>query len=171
VNLLTDTLPALALATDRNPGAMARTPRPASAPLLDRVSLLFVLIVGILGGLVGLGLYWQLPRSGYAAGSTQTIVFCFLVFVQLSFVLPARRVHWQPLFNIWVPLAISASVAAQFAVLALPALSAALQVVSLRRGDLGVIAVATAGCWLLAEATSAYSRSRGTLAAPEINPR
>ena len=38
INLLTDGLPALALAFDRTPGVMQQPPRPADSPLLDRPS-------------------------------------------------------------------------------------------------------------------------------------
>jgi Ca2+-transporting ATPase len=165
INLLTDSLPALALATDRNPGAMAQPPRPASAPLLDRASLRFIVIVGVLGGLVGLGLLGGLPPIGHSLESTQTVVFSFLVFVQLSFVLPARRVHWQPMFNWLVVAAIAVSVAAQFLALFVPALSQALQSVPLSLPQLTWVAVATLFCWLVAEATVFRSR-RSSVRAP-----
>jgi magnesium-transporting ATPase (P-type) len=38
INLLTDGLPALALAFDRTPGVMQQKPRPADSPLLGRAS-------------------------------------------------------------------------------------------------------------------------------------
>ena len=42
INLITDGLPALALAFDRTPGVMQQPPRPADSPLLDRPSVRFV---------------------------------------------------------------------------------------------------------------------------------
>jgi Ca2+-transporting ATPase len=42
INLMTDGLPALALAFDRMPGVMQQPPRPADSPLLDRPSTQFV---------------------------------------------------------------------------------------------------------------------------------
>ena len=42
INLVTDGLPALALAFDRTPGVMQQPPRPPQSPLLDRPSVRFV---------------------------------------------------------------------------------------------------------------------------------
>ena len=46
INLLTDGLPALALAFDRTPGVMQQPPRPVGSPLLDRPSARFVVGTG-----------------------------------------------------------------------------------------------------------------------------
>ena len=46
INLLTDGLPALALAFDRTPGVMQQPPRAVDSPLLDRPSLRFIVGAG-----------------------------------------------------------------------------------------------------------------------------
>ncbi|MEZ5506095.1 MAG: cation-translocating P-type ATPase [Gammaproteobacteria bacterium] len=102
VNLLTDSLPALAITTDRNLNVLATRPRDPGAPLMDRPTLLFVVLAGVVGGMVALGLYGLLPRWINDPGRVQTLVFCYLVFVQLSFVLPARRVNLLSQRNPWV---------------------------------------------------------------------
>ena len=158
MNLLTDSFPALALATDQNPGVMALPPRPSAAPLLDRASVIFVVVGGVLGGLVGLVLLLQLPAIGYSLPQTRSVVFCFLVFVQLAFVLPARRVHWNPPFNPLVWLAVSMTAGAQLLAIALPGLRQMLQMEPLEWSSVWLVIASTAACWLAVEATSWYLR-------------
>ena len=55
INLLTDGVPALALAFDRTPGVMQQPPRPANAPLLDRPSVRFVVAAGSMKAVLALG--------------------------------------------------------------------------------------------------------------------
>ena len=106
VNLLTDSLPALAITTDRNEGVMALPPRSPESPLLDQPTLRFVLGVGLLGGLVALALLWLLPLFELPFEQVQTTVFCYLVWVQISFVLPARKVRLGAISNPWVSLSL-----------------------------------------------------------------
>ncbi len=106
VNLLTDSLPALALAMDKNQGVMLTKPRPPEAPLLGGSSLYFTLGAGVFGGITALLILIILPMLGYSPAYAQTLVFCYLVYVQLSFVLPARRVNLKPSVNALVYLSI-----------------------------------------------------------------
>jgi len=66
INLLTDGLPALALAFDRTPGVMQQRPRPAESPLLDRGSVRFIVGVGTIKALLALGILGLLPMLGYS---------------------------------------------------------------------------------------------------------
>lgn len=120
MNLVTDSLPALALAVDKNPGVMARQPRASQAPLLDRQSIQFITTAGILGGSLALGLLLGLPALGFDASMSQTAVFCFLVLAQLCFTLPARKVHLTPVFNYWVFGALLLALCVQILALILP---------------------------------------------------
>lgn len=120
VNLLTDSLPALAITTDRNKGVMAMAPRPPNSPLLDRPTMLFVLLVGVLGGAVALTMLMALPSLGIPFTQSQTVVFCYLVWVQISFVLPARRVNMVSAFNPWVMTALLSVALLQLVVALVP---------------------------------------------------
>lgn len=122
VNLLTDSLPALAITADHNPGVMEKPPRPPATPLLDQPTLQFVLSVGMLGGLVALALLLLLPGLGYPFAQVQTTVFCYLVWVQMSFVLPARRVNLVSQANRWLQAALTLVAGAQLVVVLLPGL-------------------------------------------------
>ena len=64
INLLTDGLPALALAFDRTPGVMQHKPRPADSPLLDRPSVRFVAGVGTMKALLALAVLGLVPMVG-----------------------------------------------------------------------------------------------------------
>ncbi|MCG8316701.1 MAG: cation-translocating P-type ATPase [Pseudomonadales bacterium] len=156
VNLLTDSLPALAITTDKNPGVMNQTPRSPASPLLDRSTWLFVLMVGLLGGGVALALLWQLPAMGYSFDQVQTMVFCYLVWVQLSFVLPARRVNMESVSNVWVLGALAAASLAQLIIVTVPGFQ-----VFFGLGDLPlvlwlVLVLILLGSWLLAHGCASW---------------
>ena len=108
------------MTTDENQGVMDRAPRPRNSPLLDGPSLRFVIAVGLLGGIAALGLLAGLPQWGYSFGETQTLVFCYLVWVQILFVLPARRVNIQSGFNPWVSGSLLLVAVLQLAVVLVP---------------------------------------------------
>ena len=65
INLMTDGLPALALAFDRTPGVMQQPPRPPGAPLLDRPSVRFVASAGSMKAILALSILGVVPRLGY----------------------------------------------------------------------------------------------------------
>lgn len=161
INLITDSLPALALTTDRNPHVMTLPPRSPAAPLLERVTLRFTVSVGLLGGLVALILLVALPLLGFEKAYTQSLIFSFLVLVQLSFVLPARKVHLIPKPNNWIIGALSAGILLQMLALFLPPLASALKLASIDWLMAGIILVATCICWLIAEGISYKMRNRG----------
>ena len=64
INLMTDGLPALALAFDRTPGVMQQPPRPADSPLLDRSSVRFIMATGSMKAALALGILGLVPRLG-----------------------------------------------------------------------------------------------------------
>ncbi|MBL4608533.1 MAG: cation-transporting P-type ATPase [Pseudomonadales bacterium] len=156
INLLTDSLPALALSVDKNPGVLAMKPRMASAPLLDNGSLKFIVLVGLLGGAVALSLLIVLPELGYDKGFTQTLVFCFIVLVQLSFVMPARKVHFPPVFNRWVLGALLVGFLAQGAAIIFPPLRTVLVVESPSWSLLLILSISVPSCWLIADRCSIW---------------
>lgn len=131
VNLLTDSLPALALTTDLNPGVMKRPPRAPGQSLLGGATLPFIFLGGLVGGTVALGLLAVLPMLGWPTATTQTVVFCYLVLVQLSFVLPARRVNAPSPVNYWVWGALILVACLQLSLFVIPSLGEGLGVVPL----------------------------------------
>lgn len=151
VNLLTDSLPALAITTDQNSGVLDMAPRDPGSPLMDRPTLQFVVLAGVSGGLLALGLYLLLPLLGWPSEQVQTLVFCFLVFVQLAFVLPARRVQLKSGINYWVLLALLTGAVAQVLAMSLEGLGGFLNVDTLTGTGIAVLGLSVLGGWIVAE--------------------
>ena len=87
---------------------------------------------------------------GYSFDQVQTMVFCYLVWVQLSFVLPARRVNMESVSNVWVLGALAAASLAQLIIVTVPGFQ-----VFFGLGDLPlvlwlVLVLILLGSWLLA---------------------
>lgn len=120
INLLTDSLPALAITTDQNRNMMQLPPRKTTEPLLDSRSMRFIFSLGFVGGLVSLGALFSLPSMGFSAGITQSWIFSFVVLIQLSFVLPARQVKMVSEKNLWVLAAILLCLVLQLLAIFLP---------------------------------------------------
>jgi len=105
INLVTDGLPALALALDRNPGVLERPPRPKDSPLLDAPSLRFILLTGTIKAAFALLLLALLPGWGRiqaplsATEVARTATFHFMTLGQLFFAYAARHTHLIPLPN------------------------------------------------------------------------
>ncbi|RIL03542.1 MAG: cation-translocating P-type ATPase [Proteobacteria bacterium] len=84
INLVTDGLPALALATDPiDPGVMRRPPRPASAQLADGAALRGLLLTGALTAAVAFAAYWFALRGGSDVEAARNAAFSTLVFAEL----------------------------------------------------------------------------------------
>ena len=120
INLLTDGIPALALAFDRTPGVMRQPPRPAESPLLDRPSVRFVVAVGSMKALLALAVLGVVPLFGYSLEVTRATAFHFMAVGQLFMVYPARHTWMRPLSNPYLHAAIIAGVAIQLAAASLP---------------------------------------------------
>jgi P-type Ca2+ transporter type 2C len=84
INLVTDGLPALALATDPiDAGVLDRPPRPPGAPVLDRGVLSAIALVGALATAAAFGAFaWELA-AGASLGAARNAAFAVLVFAQL----------------------------------------------------------------------------------------
>jgi Ca2+-transporting ATPase len=123
INLLTDGLPALALAFDRTPGVMQQKPRPAESPLLDRASIRFVVSVGTMKALLALGILGLLPTFGYSLEVTRGVAFHFMAVGQLFLTYPSRHTWMRPLANPYLHAAVVGGVAIQFVAASLPAVS------------------------------------------------
>ena len=120
INLLTDGIPALALAFDRTPGVMRQPPRPASSPLLDRPSVRFVIGVGSMKAALALSVLGILPLFGYSLDVTRAAAFHFMAVGQLLLVYPSRHTWMRPLSNPYLHTAVIAGVGIQLAAASLP---------------------------------------------------
>jgi Ca2+-transporting ATPase len=123
INLLTDGLPALALAFDRTPGVMQQKPRPADSPLLDRPSLQFVIGVGTMKALLALAVLGVVPTFGYSLEVTRAVAFHFMAIGQLFLTYPSRHTWMRPLANPYLHAAVAGGVAIQFAAAYIPVVS------------------------------------------------
>jgi Ca2+-transporting ATPase len=123
INLMTDGLPALALAFDRTPGVMQQKPRPADAPLLDRASVRFVAGVGTTKALLALGMLGLVPMFGYGLDASRAATFHFMAIGQLLLTYPARHTWMRPLPNRYLHAAVVGGVAIQVAAATLPKVS------------------------------------------------
>ena len=123
INLITDGLPALALAFDRTPGVMRQRPRPADSPLLDRPSVQFVAAVGTMNGLLALGVLGVVPMFGYGLDVTRAAAFHFMAIGQLVLTYPSRHTRIRPLPNPYLHAAVVGGVAIQFAAASMPIVS------------------------------------------------
>jgi Ca2+-transporting ATPase len=123
INLMTDGLPALALAFDRTPGVMQQKPRPADAPLLDRASVRFVASVGTMKALLALAVLGLVPMFGYSLEVTRAVAFHFMAIGQLFLTYPSRHTWMRPLANPYLHAAVVGGVAIQFAAASLPIVS------------------------------------------------
>jgi P-type Ca2+ transporter type 2C len=120
INLLTDGLPALALAFDRTPGVMQQRPRPADSPLLDRPSVRFVVGVGSMKAVLALVVLGALPAFGYSLEVTRAVAFHFMAIGQLFLTYPSRHTSTRPLSNRYLHAAVLGGIGIQFAAASLP---------------------------------------------------
>lgn len=152
INFIADGPPALALGLDRNPGVMRRRPRDPAAPLLDPLSLRFILITGIVKAVIGVMLLISLPQMGYGVASTITAVFLYESLAQLVFVYPSRRVAVRPQTNRVLNVIVVVSIALQVATVLVPSLRTLLGLTPLDAQTGLLIAAAVLVTWGIAEA-------------------
>jgi P-type Ca2+ transporter type 2C len=120
INLMTDGVPALALAFDRTPGVMHQPPRPPNAPLLDRPSVRFVVTAGSMKAALALTLLLLVPWFGYSRDVARAVAFHFMAVGQLLLTYPSRHTWMRPLPNRYLHAAVVGGVAVQVAAASLP---------------------------------------------------
>ncbi|HUU35702.1 MAG TPA: HAD-IC family P-type ATPase, partial [Vicinamibacterales bacterium] len=151
INLVTDGLPALALAFDRTPGVMQHPPRRPESPLLDRPSVHFVVGAGTMNAVLALGILGIVPWLGYGLDTTRATAFHFMAVGQLFLTYPSRHTSVHPLPNRSLPLAVLGGIAIQMAAAWLPLTSRLLGNAAIPAA-LWLVVFATAGLsWALAE--------------------
>jgi len=154
INLLTDGVPALALAFDRTPGVMQQPPRPADAPLLDRPSVQFVVAAGSMKAILALGVLGLMPWFGYPLDVTRAVAFHFMAVGQLLLTYPSRHTWMRPLPNAYLHAAVMAGVGIQFAAASLPFTSDLLGDAAIPTELWGVVFGGALLAWALAEVCS-----------------
>jgi Ca2+-transporting ATPase len=156
INLLTDGLPALALAFDRTSGVMEQMPRPPNSPLLDRPSVRFIAAVGVMNALLALGVLGLLPTFGYSLETTRAAAFHFIAVGQLFLTYPSRHTWVRPLSNPYLHVAVAGSLTIQLIAASIPAVSNLLGNAGIP-AELWVVVLATVFMsWGLAEAVSRF---------------
>ena len=161
INLVTDALPALALALDRNPGTMDAAPRSPQSPLLGRPSVTFIaLSAGTLSGLLLL-VFSLAPAWGMSAEVARTTGFTILVLGQLSYTFSSRRLDAAPLPNRALVAAVGVCVLLQLLTLFTPLLQRLLGLVALPPPAVALALGGSGLIWLLSERLGAVIYDRG----------
>ncbi len=143
VNLVTDGLPATALALDPySPGIMERKPRAARESILSSELRGDIIIFGILIGAMSLVLFWLYQKSGLM--KAQTIVFTSLVLFELVRLQTIRSDYQLKIFsNKWLVGAVILSVLLHLLVIYTP-FNILFKTTHLEPLDWGVLVVASA---------------------------
>jgi len=160
INILADGAPALALGLDRNPGLMQRPPRNPKAPLLDKPSLVFILVTGVAKALMGTLIFLFLYLRGLDLLTVRSAIFLYEVLAQLAFAYPSRSLQVSPLPNSFLQLSILLGVAMMVFVFGLPTGQELLGVVSLEFEVLAWVVLALAVTSLIAFCTMVYIRQQ-----------
>jgi Ca2+-transporting ATPase len=166
INVLTDGLPALALAFDRTPGVMQQKPRAADSPLLDRPSIRFVVGVGTMKAALGLALLGALPLFGYSLDVTRATAFHFMAIGQLLLTFPSRHTWIRPLPNKYLYAAVLGGIAIQFGAASVPVLAELLGHAAIPWELWPVVFASAVVAWGLSEIISlaVWRRAAGTTA-------
>lgn len=155
MNLVTDGLPAIALSLDPvNPRIMQRPPRRIDDGIFSGGMLKTILIQGALIALGTVGVFIYSLVSGTPLDTARTMAFSTLVISQLLYVFRCRGADSRGFFadlvsNLYLTVAVVASLAMHILVLTHPVLQKAFQVTGLSAFDWGIIlAVAFFVSWL-----------------------
>lgn len=131
INFVADGPAALAMAFERNPGMMRLPPRPAGAPLLDRLSLSFIFETGALKAGVGLFILAYLHWRGAPPVYTISAVFLYESISQLLFAYPAKDLKAKSPANTVLFISVWASIGLQLSTVLIPGLRSPLGLTSL----------------------------------------
>ncbi|MBI2355761.1 MAG: cation-translocating P-type ATPase [Candidatus Doudnabacteria bacterium] len=92
INLISDGLPAIALALDpKDPDAMRRPPRSKEHRLLDLASFALLLLYGLIIAVIALAAYWQILKTTGNVVLARTWTFTILILLQLLMAFIIRR--------------------------------------------------------------------------------
>jgi Ca2+-transporting ATPase len=165
VNLVTDSLPALALSVDPVvPGVMERKPRPRSEGIFTRLMLLDMALIGIATGAGTLGLFYVYLPAGVEMA--RTMAFTGLVVFQMWNCLICRSEDRSIfgkniLSNIYLIAAIAISVVLQCIILYVPVFESVFRTVPISPYDWLILALVTLSTVALIEARKLLFRLFG----------
>ena len=162
INLLTDGLPALALAFDRTPGVMQQPPRPVDSPLLDRPSVRFVVGAGTMKAALALSVLGLVPRLGYDLEVARATAFHFMAVGQLLLTYPSRHTWTRALQNPYLHAAVLVGIGVQVTAATLPLTAALLGHAAIPVELWGLVLAGALLAWAMAEAIArlAWRRAR-----------
>jgi Ca2+-transporting ATPase len=141
INLVADTLPALALGADPHAeGLMDRPPRPTDEGVIDTRVLVSILTIAVLLAVTGLGVFFHALDTTGSLLRAQSLLFTFVVVVELIRIQVIRARYDQPLrSNPWLLGAVAVSLLVHLSVLYTP-LNDFFRVVPLTTADWTLIA-------------------------------
>jgi Ca2+-transporting ATPase len=148
VNLVTDGLPALALAVESGePGIMRRPPRDPKRSIFDKRMIRYLLGIGFWTMLVSLGVFLWALNSGRTPVEAQCLCFVTLVSVELFNCFNCRSeklslFRMNPLGNKWLLAAVAFSWAIAVAIVYAPFLQGPFHTYSMSLPDWGIVLVA-----------------------------
>ena len=163
INLVTDSLPAIALGLQRaEPDTMRRQPRNASESLFAHGLWQHALLIGMLMAAIVLPLQAIARAAGW---HWQTMVFTTLAFLQLGHALAVRSELHSTLRprdapNRWLMAAVAGTVAVQLALIYTPALHGIFHTASLRPAELATVIAASTIVFLVVEIEKVVRRRR-----------
>ncbi len=155
INLVADTLPALALGADPHAaGLMERPPRPVDEGVINTRVLVSIITIAVLLAIIGLGLFFYGLDATGSLVRAQTLLFTFIVVGELIRIYVIRSRYGLSLWsNLWLLGAIGFSFLLHLSVLYTP-LHDFFDVVPLATHEWGWIAVAFVAFFLLNVLTS-----------------
>ncbi|MFQ5803212.1 MAG: cation-translocating P-type ATPase [Candidatus Methylomirabilales bacterium] len=172
MNLVTDGMTAVALGVEPvEEGIMYRPPHPPREPILDRLGIIMILL---LGGYMGVGTLWLFHHylaSGQenAVALAQTVAFTGIILLEKMNVFNFRSLR-EPLAvigffsNPWLLLAWTTTVGLQVCVVYVPFLQEAMHTVPLGWSDWGLMLVVAAPVFLMTETVKWVRRRSPNLA-------
>lgn len=122
INIVADTLPALALGADpHSPNIMDRSPRPIDEGVINTRVLVSIITIALLLSVIGLGVFFYGVDTTSSMVRAQTMLFTFIVVVELVRIQIIRSRYGQRIWsNLWLLGAIGFSFFLHFLVLYTP---------------------------------------------------